>query len=137
MGKNKIVPKIIKWLQSSEMFARPSKQIPGKWRLDEYYFETKDGLNHLPEPKLRESGQSWNIDFSPENRLNHVCSLPLPLLQNLTDCNWRIYRQFLYIIPASQETIKFQYAIDKEQLRLLKKNVTGQIEFFGFFNRII
>ena len=37
---------------------------------------------------------------------------------------------------CSNESVEFQFAIEKEQLKLLKKDEKGSIEFFGFFNRI-
>ena len=39
----------LNWIKTTEMFARPSKQLPGKWDLFEYYIEKDGDLIHIKE----------------------------------------------------------------------------------------
>jgi len=75
--KNKIFSAILNWLQSTEMFARPSKQIPGKWQLFEYYVENGSDLQNINEARLKEVKEFWDIEFSVENKYYHQCNLPI------------------------------------------------------------
>ena len=66
MEKNSVFSRFIKWLGTTEMFARPSKQLPGKWQLFEYYFDSEKDLNHITEPQLKKLNESWEIEFKKE-----------------------------------------------------------------------
>jgi hypothetical protein len=129
---------IINWLKSTEMFARPSKQIPGKWQLVEYYIETVDELRNIKEPQLKAENELWNIEFTIENKYYHQCNLPVWQISKIRNGDWSISKNFINFSSTdnSRNNIEFQFAIEKGTLKLLKKDALGRIEFFGFFNRI-
>ncbi len=125
---------ILNWLKSTEMFARPSRQVPGKWQLVEYYIETGNELRNITENKLKADGEFWNIEFTPEKNYSKNSNLPLPLISGLKNGNWNISKNYI-TLSSSEESIEFQFAIEKEILRILKKDNLGKIIFFGFFKR--
>jgi hypothetical protein len=135
---NKIFISILNWLRSTEMFARPSKQIPGKWQLVEYYVETEDELLNVSETQLKDEKKSWNIQFDENMNYSHQCNLPVSLLSVIKNGNWKISKNYITLtsVENTDKAVEFQFAIEKEQLKLLKKDEKGRIEIFGFFNRI-
>ncbi|HCE56208.1 MAG TPA: hypothetical protein DER09_00060 [Prolixibacteraceae bacterium] len=136
MTEISLYSKFLHWLQSTEMFARPSKQLPGKWQLFEYFFETNGELKNLKEQQLAEFNFKWNIEFAADNQFIHANSLNLELIQNIGNGRWKLHKNFLELASNDSKTVRFQFAIEKEQLKLLKKDESGKIEFFGFFHRV-
>lgn len=136
MAEISFFSKFIHWLQSTEMFARPSKQLPGKWQLFEYFVETNGELKNLKQQQLTELNLSWNIEFATDYQFVHSNGLNLNLIQSIENGKWKLQKNFLELASKDSKTVSFQFAIEKEQLKLLKKDDTGQIEFFGFFHRI-
>ena len=133
----KIFNVIINWLKSTEMFARPSKQIPGKWELVEYYIETGNELKNFKETQLKAKNEFWQIEFNTEREFSHKNNLPVWQINKVTNGIWSISKNFITLNSAENNAnfIEFQFAIEKETLKLLKKDALGRIEFFGFFNR--
>lgn len=125
---------ILNWLKSTEMFARPSRQVPGKWQLVEYYIETGNELRNITENQLKAAGEFWNIEFTPEKNYTKNSNLPLPLISGLKNGNWNTSKNYI-TLNSSEESVEFQFAIEKEILRILKKDNLGKIIFFGFFKR--
>ena len=138
MEKNISFTLILNWLKSTEMFARPSKQLPGKWQLEEYYVETGDELRNITESRLKAAKELWNIEFTAHKNYLHECNLPVSFISGIKNGNWNTSQNFITLkfSGISNESVEFQFAIEKEQLKLLKKDEKGSIEFFGFFNRI-
>ena len=136
--KNKFLNSIFNWLKSTEMFARPSKQIPGKWQLVEYYVEVQDELRNIKEAQLNAENEQWNIDFVEDKKYFHQCNLPVSLLSGIKNGNWKISKNYITLNSSenSGNNVEFQFAIEKEQLKLLKKDEKGRIDFFGFFVRL-
>jgi hypothetical protein len=120
------------------MFARPSKQIPGKWELVEYYIEKGNELLNLKKDQLKANSELWNIEFTVENKFFHKCNLPVWQITKVTNGNWSISKNYITIMSSENEgnNIEFQFAVEKEKLKLLKKDALGRIEFFGFLNKI-
>lgn len=136
---NKIFISILNWLRSTEMFARPSIQVPGSWQLVEYYIDMEDELINVTEARLKAEKELWNIHFSNKNNnYTHECNLSVSLLLNIKNGTWKISKNFITLNSSekSGSIVEFQFAIEKEQLKLLKKDTIGRIEFFGFFNRL-
>jgi len=135
--KSKIFSEILSWLQSTEMFARPSKQIPGKWQLCEYYVEKGSDLQNINEARLKEEKQFWDIEFSAENKYYHQCNLPIWQISKIDNGNWSISKNFITLASSEnfRNNVEFQFAIEKMNLKLLKKDALGRIEFFGFFRK--
>jgi hypothetical protein len=135
--KSKIFSEILSWLKSTEMFARPSKQIPGKWQLFEYYVEKGNDLQNINEARLKEEKELWDIEFTVENKYYHQCNLPVWQISKIKNGNWSISKNFITLSSSENErnSVEFQFAIEKEKLKLLKKDALGRIEFFGFFRK--
>lgn len=129
---------ILNWLKSTEMFARPSKQIPGKWHLVEYYTETENELRNITEAQLKAEKQIWNIEFTEKKNYSHQCNLPVSLISGIKNGDWNISKNYITLSSSenSNERVEFQFAVEKELLKLLKKDEKGSIEFFGFFNKL-
>lgn len=134
----KFFTSIFNWLKSTEMFARPSKQLPGKWELFEYYIDTEDELLHFTTDQLKDGKLIWNIDFNENENYSHKCNLPVSLISEMKDGIWNISKNYItFLSPENfRNSIEFQFAIEKKTLKLLKKDPFGKIEFFGFFNKI-
>lgn len=138
MEKKNIFTSILKWLNSTEMFARPSKQIPGKWHLNEYFIESGEELRNVKESQLKAGNEFWNIEFTIENKFYHHCNLPVWQIAKIKDGNWSFSKNYITLLSSDnfRNSIEFQFAIEKGKLKLLKKDALGRIEFFGFFNKI-
>lgn len=138
MEKKISLKSILNWLNSTEMFARPSKQIPGKWHLSEYYIESGGELRNFKESQLTVENEYWNIEFTIENKFYHDCNLPVWQITKIKNGNWSFSKNYITLLSSDnfRNSIEFQFAIEKERLKLLKKDALGRIEFFGFFNKI-
>jgi len=128
----------ISWLGNTELFERPLRQIPGKWQLYEYYIEPENRLIHFKEDQLINENLYWEIEFAEEEQLFQKTNILLPFSNETGELKWK--RSGIYITfidsGSSWENIQFRYAVAKSELRLLKKDTSGKIEFFGFFKRI-
>jgi hypothetical protein len=138
MKKTHLFTALTNWLYSTEMFARPFKEIPGKWRLFECYSEPGDHLVNMKEEDLEQAGYYWNIDFEEYGSLTQEMNLPVKFLTDASECNWQTARNFLKLTHKESPGIieEFQYAISKGNLKLLQKDSDGKIIFFGFFRKI-
>lgn len=138
MEKKSVFFRFIQWLGTTEMFARPSKQLPGKWQLFEYYFDSEKELNHITELQLKALNESWEIEFTSEENYVHQSKLPIAFISGIENGAWSISRNFITLIHPEnfRNNIEFQFAIEKGILKLLKKDAMGKIEFFGFFKHL-
>ena len=136
---NKFYHAILQWLKSTEMFARPSKQLPGKWELFEYYIESSEELRNIKETQLKANNEFWQIEFTTEREFIHENNLPVWQISKVKSGNWSISKNFITLTSSENKMnyIEFQFAIEKETLKFLKKDALGRIEFFGFFNRVV
>lgn len=133
-----VYSEFINWLKSTEMFARPSRQIPGRWQLFEYYTEPENDLLHVKEEQLTKENQGWEIEFGTEGGVIQKINLPVQFLDGEVSYNWSIAKNYITLLHPSdfRQNEEFQFAIDKGILKLLKKSSTGKIELFGFFKRV-
>lgn len=134
---NKFFNSILTWLKSTEMFARPSKQIPGKWELVEYYIEKGNELHNIKETQLKANKEFWQIEFTTDCEFWHENNLPVWQISKVKSGIWSISKNFITLTSSENKgnNIKFQFAVEKETMKLLKKDALGRIEFFGFFNK--
>ena len=139
MGVKNRFKNFLAWLKSTEMFARPSRQIPGKWHLTEYYTESGEELQNIKESQLKAGNKFWNIELTIENKFYHKCNLPVWQITKIKNGNWSISKNYITLLSSdnSRNNIEFQFAIEKGNLKLLKKDALGRIEFFGFFSKSI
>jgi hypothetical protein len=120
------------------MFARPSKRLPGKWQLYEYYIDDTKELIHVNSEQLKSEKQNWNIEFNENKQYLHNSNLTIPLIINIENGSWDISKNFITIIHLQdfRKNVEFQFAFEKGNLKLLKKDNSGKIEFFGFFKKL-
>jgi hypothetical protein len=137
MKVKSVLSNILNWLQSTEMFARPSKKLPGKWILREYYTEPGNELIHMEEAQLKAQQLFWEAEFTKDEKFLHHTNIAVPLLSGISNGTWDRSKNFITIIHPEdfRKNVEFQFAIDKEDLKLLKKDAFGKIEFFGFFRK--
>ena len=111
---------IFQWLKTTEMFARPSKQLPGKWQLFEYYFDSEKELNHITEQDLNAVNERWIIEFKEEENYIQESKLPVSLISNIENGSWSISKNYITLIHPEnfRNNIEFQFAIDKGILKL-------------------
>ncbi len=142
--RNKFVMKLksffsqfVDWLKSPEVFGNKKKLIPGKWHLFEYYVDEGENLLHFDEDALNENKVLFVISLLNTNEFIVAGNAPVKLLSGTSEGKWSVARNFITFIDPKdfRNNIEFQYAFEKGNLKLLKKDVMGKIEFFGFFKR--
>ncbi len=128
---------LTEWLKTTEMFANSAKQLPGKWQLFEYYTEPEHELLHINEEQLNQKNLFWEIEFSGDNKLIQKTNIRLPFSNETGVLIWSKSKNYIMLIyPGDfRRNVEFQFAVEKNILKLLKKNALGQIEFFGFFRK--
>lgn len=129
--------KLCAWLTSPGVFGSPVQKIPGKWHLYEYYRDWNEELQHVREQALQSRAESMILTFSADEKFCLAACLPIPFLAYENEGTWRVRRNFIHLQDSrdSGERIEFQFAFEKDTLKLLKKDESGRIEFFGFFRQ--
>lgn len=137
MAEKSIFSKFYLWLISPDVFGSAAKKIPGKWELYEYYRDTDEQLLHVQEADLNTRKEALLIEFSPDEEFSIQPKLSVALFQEDRKGSWSVHRNFITLIDASdfRNNTEFQFAFEKEDLKLLKKDKAGKIEFFGFFKQ--
>lgn len=135
MKATSVFARISNWLASPEVFGSIKKKIPGEWVLYEYYFDEKEKLIHQTEAELKVSGESLQIQFHAEESFRTTSKLALRVFDRLKEGNWSVHRNYITLLDSKdfRNNLEFQFAFEKENLKLLKKDKMGKIEFFGFF----
>jgi len=138
MKKDSFFSRCIQWLKNSEMFARPSKQLPGKWELYEFYTEPGEELIHKDEVKLKEEQLYIKLVFSENGEFNCDSNLPGDFISDDGSYSWSVSKNFLTLIHEEdfRNNEEFQFAIATGTLKLLKKDDFGKIILFGFFRKV-
>lgn len=124
----------------SNFLISPEKKIMGSWKLFEYYTEPDKELIHFAEQELRANDRFMEIHFMPEGECTINGNFELPELpQRKKSFEWEKRRNYIsFSNPESNEPeVIFQFAVEKNILKLLKKNKAGKIQFFGFFKKPI
>lgn len=124
-------------LSKTELFGRPSKLLPGKWVLYEYYFDKEKELVHFTEEQLNTQKQFFVLELSDKEEFTLETNLLLPVISKIKPGKWSRYRNYITLIDSVdfRDNTEFQFAFEKGNLKLLAKNRLGKIEFFGFFRR--
>lgn len=135
MVKSKLFSSLASWLKSTEMFTQPSKQIPGKWNLTEYYIEPENELEHITTQKMETNNLFWKIEFSDKGNFFHKSNLTIPIVAQIENGTWNYSKNYITLIHSGDinKNVEFQCAIEKGIMKMLKKDGFGKIEFFGFF----
>jgi hypothetical protein len=110
--------------------------LTGLWILYEYYYEPEDELLHIKEEQLLKGNIHWEIEFDNRGIFRQKSNLPVKFFTNEKIYFWSLSQNFLNIItPEKDQKEVFQFALTKNQLRLLQKDQSGRIVFFGFFKK--
>lgn len=119
------------------MFARPSKQLPGEWKLFEYYTEPDEELIHKQEKELKNEQLFMKITFSESGDFSYDTNLPVDFITAGSNFTWSIAKNYLTLIHPNdfRKNQEFQFAIEKGVLKILKKDTFGKIILFGFFRK--
>jgi|GEM_PF-699526 len=135
MARASLFIRFANWLKSPEVFGSITKKIPGSWQLYEYYVDLKEDLIHLRETDLKNNNELLQIEFGEDEQFSLNEQLPLPVFKQLQEGQWSVHRNFITLVDPKnfRNNIEFQFAFQKNDLKLLKKDRTGKIEFFGFF----
>ncbi|MBW6535107.1 MAG: hypothetical protein K0B11_08860 [Mariniphaga sp.] len=138
MRRQAIFTSVFQWLKKTEMFARPSKQLPGKWRLFEYYTEKSGELVNVKETQLKQQDIFWEIEFEEDGCFQQKSGLTIKFLEGIESSGWLVSKNFITLIyrDDASRNEEFQFAIVNDKLKLLKKDISGKIIFFGFFRRL-
>lgn len=125
-------------LQQTEMFGQPRKNIPGKWQLFEYYFETGNELFHFQKEELKVANEMFEMEILASGEFSYSSNLSLTLIRSLKNGEWSVSKNYItFLSPGDfRNNTEFQFAFEKGNLKLLKKDAFGKIEFFGFFRRM-
>jgi hypothetical protein len=128
---------LISWLKTTELFFNPDTFLPGKWFLYEYYTEPGKELIHIQENQMIEKKLSWALEFTADKKFDYRANLPLPFLPGVKKGTWKRSKNFLTLVDPQNpdQSLEFQFAFEKENLKLLKKDSGGKIEIFGFFRK--
>jgi hypothetical protein len=137
MKRNSRFYRIVRWLGNTELFFRPSRQIPGRWELYEYYSEPAGELLHVKEDQLKRENQFWKLNFGSGGNFSQQTNLPVPFLKGMEYCKWSTSKGFVFLRhpETCHQAEAFRFAVEKGILKLLKKDKSGRIEIFGFFRR--
>jgi hypothetical protein len=133
-----IFSSVIHWLKSTEMFARPSKQLPGKWRLFEYYTEKSGELVNVKESQLKQQDIFWEIELGEKGNFSQQTNSPSGFFENIGANQWSLSKNYITFLHPDdfRKNEEFQFAVEKGNLKLLKKDFSGKIELFGFFRKL-
>lgn len=135
MKSNSAIFRFVAWLASPEVFGSITQKIPGEWVLYEYYKDEKEDLIHSTENDLKTKNESLKLNLSSEQEFNLNAQLTQSVFNQLQNGKWSVHRNFITFIDSTdfRNNLEFQFAFEKGNLKLLKKDKMGKIEFFGFF----
>jgi hypothetical protein len=135
MATKSFFQKCKNWLQNTEMFERPRKKLAGRWQLFEYYIDAGEELLHFEERELTLSKDVMTLEIHDEGKYANVSTLSIEAIQRLQGGEWSTSKNYItFLDPENfRNHVEFQYAFEKGNLKLLRKDTFGKIEFFGFF----
>lgn len=123
------------WSGVSRFFERTNKKLPGRWHLFEYYTENNGELLHNELADLKAQGHNAEIIFDGAEGFMVLSNFSVPVFSMFEKGNWKVSKNYILFSGSDDSAvpIKVQFAIEKGVLRLLKKDKSGRIGFFGFF----
>jgi hypothetical protein len=100
-------------------------------------FEPGKDLIHVKEEQIKNKNLYWEIEFAETEECIHKTNLDIPLVSKIENGTWNRSKNYITIIHPEnfRNNVEFQFAVEKETLKLLKKDTLGRIEFFGFFRK--
>jgi hypothetical protein len=114
------------------------KSLTGNWRLYEYYTEFNGKLLNVKENQIRIKKYFWDIVFFENGNLKNSSNLDVPFVKHIDANSWGKTRNYVRFqnLDDFRKQIEFQFAFEKENLKLLKKDEFGNIEIFAFFKKL-
>lgn len=110
---------------------------PASGSFFEYYTETSGELLHIQEEQLKSSEVFWEIEFYEDGVFNQQSNSLEEFMKSSGINRWSLSKNFVTLLSNDfRNSIEYQFAIDKGTLKLLKKDFSGKIEFFGFFRKL-
>lgn len=115
-----------------------NNSLPGKWKLFEYYTEPGEDLLNIKENQVKSDNLIWDIEFNEGGELYNSSNIDIPLVKEIEADTWSKSRNFLILLNSNdfRKNIEFQFAFEKGNLKLLKKDEFGKIIVFAFFKRV-
>ena len=129
--------KLIEIIKNKVSKYKNNNNLLCKWSLYEYYIDQEDGLLNMKEERLQSEGLFWYIEFHDNGTLKFDSNLKVSLIEGMNPSAWEKSKSIVNLTDdnVNNKSIKFQYAFDKGNLKMLKKHPSGQIEIFAFFRR--
>jgi len=130
--------KLIQSVKTNIAEHKRNNSLPGKYKLYEYYSETEKELVHVEETKVTSEKLMWDVEFLEGGGFFSSSNLDIPLVAGIEATRWSKLRNFVTLLDPGdfRKNVEFQYAFEKGNLKLLKKDKAGKILIFAFFNRI-
>ena len=119
---------------------KKNNSLPGQWKLFEYYTEPGNELIHITESLVDSENHRWQITFEDQGSYIHETNLSISLLEQIEPAGtWSRSRNFLTLLHSAdfRKNVEFQFAFEKGNLKLLKKDQFGKVIVFAFFKRLI
>jgi len=112
--------------------------LPGIWKLTEYYTESGKNLLNYKEDQIASENHIWKLTFREDRTFRTASNLTIPLVRDLGSGTWSKSRNFVTLMHSDdfRNHVEFQFAFEKGNLKLLKKDNFGKIIVFAFFKRI-
>lgn len=115
-----------------------NNSLPGQWKLYEYYTEPGNELLNIKPEQVRSEKHTWDIVFEENGGYQSSSNLKIPIPHNPETGKWSRAKNFVTLIHPDdfRKSIEFQFAFEKGNLKLLKKDDFGRILVFAFFERV-
>ena len=128
---------IINFIQKKVKVYKDRNSLLGSWGLDEFYTDQGGQLLHVDQQKLKSENHLWELSFFEKGRLKHSSNLGIQGLQDIGFRQWKRERNYVALMADNplKVCIRYQFAIDKGILKLLKKEKNGAIVIFAFFKK--
>lgn len=116
---------------------KKNNSLPGNWKLFEYYTEVGAELVNVKEPQIISEKLFWDIEFKEDGNYSQSSNLEIPLIGAMAAETWSKSRNFVTLIHRGdfRKNVEFQFAFERGNLKLLKKDGFGKILVFAFFKR--
>lgn len=93
---------------------------------------------HVKERELKQKDIFLEIEFGENGDFSQQTNSPSQFLENTGANQWSLSKNYITFLHPDdfRKNEEFQFAVEKGNLRLLKKDYAGKIELFGFFRKL-
>lgn len=130
--------KIFQSIKTNISEYKKNNSLPGRYKLYEYYTDAAEELINVKEAQITSEKIFWDIGFGEDGKYKNDTNLDIPLVKGIGPGNWSRSKNFVTLLHPGdfRRNVEFQFAFEKGNLKLLKKDVTGKIIVFAFFRRL-